>query len=127
MRPLIIDHKAIAALKEYAENNVVTTIDMQLTVSGKKKPVGDNPEHVLVLPVDYRIVFSIEAQPAGMVRHISISILGVDAFPNMIAAQLIAKEFGFRYELGSPDTKVWSEELIWAINIAEVIDEPKLN
>ena len=97
MGALIINKKAIKRLIEYANANVITVAHMQETLQGKRKPVGDIPEFGIFLPVNYYAVFSIEAQPIGLVRHLSVSLISTNAYPNILAVELLAKEFGFRF------------------------------
>lgn len=127
MRALIINKEAISALIEYAQANIVTTKQMQETIEGKRKPVGDIPEHIIFLPVGYCIVFSIEAQPTGLVRHISVSLVKKDCYPSFKAAKLIAEAFGFLLDKGQYAPTVWTEKHAWAINVAERIAAHDMN
>lgn len=127
MRALIINKKAISALIEYAQGNIVTAIQVQETIQGKRKPIGDIPEHNIFLPVDYCIVFSIEAQPGGLVRHISVSLLKKDCYPSFEAVKLIAEAFGFLLDKGQYAPTIWTEKHVSAINVAERIAEHDMN
>lgn len=89
-----------------------------LTLSDRRVPPGKRPPSQFVpIPIGYLAAISFEEQPAGLVRHLSVS---VDAskqgkMPSPEAVEMIAKEFGFKFstlikglELG--EIHVWSEE-----------------
>lgn len=100
LRPLFIGDTERAAIKKlvaFAEQNVISSAQLLRITSGSEKPVGDNPQHVCVIPVGYRCVFSIDDQPTlGPCRHLSVSVLGDGTAPNEVAVETLAKEFGFR-------------------------------
>lgn len=111
MRVLVIDDfsKArIKRLREYAENNPLTTQDVLDTIDGKKGPIGDDPNHVVHLFDNFRIVYSVEQQPEGTFKHISVSLKDTDKLPSLQAFELILEAFGM------PDTAncvhMWIEE-----------------
>jgi hypothetical protein len=79
-------------------------------VLADRKPDFVRPEsqHVLI-GVGYRASISFEEQPAGLVRHLSISVDGKPgALPNVPAIMALAAEFGLPG--GLEDWKVWIEE-----------------
>jgi hypothetical protein len=125
MRPLIIDEMTkdkCAALVRYAEKDIVTMDDLLDTVNKQRLPIGDDPGHVIIISVGYRCVFSIEDQPAGKVRHLSISIDAPGKLPSVPACEEIIKLFGFDGELY--DCKLGFEDIApghQAINILEII------
>ena len=125
MRALIIDENAknqIRKLIEYAEHKPVSLQDMQDTLSGKKKPIGDNLMHVLHLFQGYRVVYSEENQPMGLCRHLSISVEG-DKYPHPVACEEILKEFGFRLKgkiEQTADIMPWMEPEKRAINFIQL-------
>jgi len=101
MQVLVIDEfsKArIERLKQYAENNPLTLQDVLDTLEGKKEPIGDNQHHVIFLFNDFRVVYSIEQQPEGTFRHISVSLTDTDKLPSLQAFEFILEAFGM------PDT-----------------------
>lgn len=76
----------------------------------------------LLLPGGFQVSFSFEEQPAGIVRHLSVSVDTPGKFPQPAAVEMIAKEFGFS---GFPPDggKVWMEEFRpghYCINVAEL-------
>lgn len=56
---------------------------------------SDDPQFVTHIRDGYRCVFTI-TQNAGLTyRHLSISVPAEDKYPNIVAALLLAQEFGF--------------------------------
>jgi hypothetical protein len=88
------------------------------------KSIGDNENHCLFLPLGYKIVFSIEEQPIGECRHISISQRGLIPMTDDIFE--ILKVFGFRSNAigGSVHTykETYSQDGVdqHAINLIEI-------
>lgn len=73
----------------------------------------------------YRVAFSYEEQPAGYVRHISMSAYTSDKgdVPNNHAMNMVAQAFGFSSFPPTGNSKVWLEEYQpgrWAINMIEL-------
>ena len=71
----------------------------------------------------YRIFFSFEEQPIGLLRHISVSVRKAGKTPHPIAMEMIIKEFGFSgIPLVRPG-RIWLEEFEpghHAVNVAEL-------
>jgi len=122
MRPLLIDQKLkdeIKKLVNHAEKNPVKINPGDTQV----KPIGDNSNHVVLAEVGYRVVYSIENQPKGDVRHLSMSVDAVDKLPSVQAVIAIMKLIGFENEL--ENCKISIEEVdskLSAINILEVLE-----
>ena len=99
LRPLVLDNNAkqlVAAVVAYAElNRIPLGMMKQLAANSGQVAVGDNPNRCCIIPFGYRCAFSIEEQPAGWCRHISISVDGNGVAPNEIAVQELIKLFGF--------------------------------
>ena len=72
-------------------------------------------------------VFSIEAQPIGLVRHLSVSLISTNAYPNILAVELLGKEFGLRFNETEKSTTIWTEEHAQAVNVAEHMIEQDMN
>jgi hypothetical protein len=111
VRPLVMtdaERATIRRLVDHAARNVINRERLQRTIAGEAKPVGDEPEFTCVIPVGYRCVYSLEEQPLGICRHLSISVLGEGAAPNEAAVEMLATEFGFRGGLESM-AHVWTE------------------
>ena len=122
--------KIIKNMIAFAEKNKITLSTLKKMVKGDVMPVGADPDRNLIIGT-HRIVFSIEQQPFGWCRHISISVLktdGVSDLPSIPAVLEIIKEFGFEHkELGkrSEFFNYWIEEISkneHAINVVEKID-----
>ena len=86
--------ETIKNIKYHARKNKVTYADIVATKEGRRKPVGDDPNFVVVLG-QYRVVYSIEEQKVGDCAHISISCAGKD--PHHVAIDEIMGLFGLKY------------------------------
>jgi len=100
MRPLVLDDRQKAkamAVVQFAQRN--------LYYPGKSETIpGDDPRHVLIIPLDYRCVFSITVSPEDKhYRHLSISVPKAQKYPHPVAAFMIADLFGFTgYDAHNP-------------------------
>lgn len=86
--------------------------------SGHERP----PSQHVVFPGGYRAAFSIEAQPAGLCSHLSISVFGRSKrgmMPGLEAVKMICEEFGVPF----PPDKGWNEEFEpgeYAVNLVSL-------
>lgn len=91
--------------------------------------LGDRPpgfervesQHVLI-PLGYRASISFEEQPAGIMRHLSISVEKDGMMPSKQAIVMIAQEFGFTLGEGQ-EGQTWVEEFRpghYAFNLIQV-------
>lgn len=67
------------------------------------------PSQHMIFPGGYRVAYSVEAQPAGLCSHLSISVVGRSKkgmMPSPQAVAVIAQEFGVPF----PPDKGWTEE-----------------
>jgi hypothetical protein len=85
----------VDALKEYANLHPFSMDDLLDMMNGQEPVVGDRPEHVIMIPYGYRVVYSIEDQPVGRIKHISVSVDDSKALPSIPALAEIAGLFGF--------------------------------
>jgi hypothetical protein len=113
MRLLIIDKDAIEAIQKvvsYAEAHKSSIDQLKEAMAGERLPAGDDPGHVCFFNNGIRVVYSIEDQPMGMCRHLSVSVeaSGTYKYPSEEAVTMIMTEFGFKYPL--KDSKIWIEE-----------------
>ncbi len=69
---------------------------------GLERPASEHVE----IPIGFRAAISVEEQPAGMVRHLSISVDKVGRMPSEAAVMVIAEEFG----MVPPFDGAWLEE-----------------
>jgi hypothetical protein len=130
IRPLIIDDHVLARVREVVTYALATKMDIQeLRARGAPgsviPPVGDDDQRVVELPFGYRFVFSIEEQPFGWARHLSVSVDEVGMLPNEVAVETMMEHFG----MGKlADAKMaWVEKLPGqrnAINVISKMEEP---
>jgi len=87
------EKEKLKKLKETAEANVLS---FQTLMSGT--PIGDNPNHAIYIPADFRVVYSVEEQPnpLGRCRHLSVSVSREGRVPHPASLKMIAEELGFR-------------------------------
>lgn len=111
MTPLIIDKNVRDDIKNlikfvFEPNNIIRI--SQLIEKGKLKdgmpnPVGDNPQYSILIPMNFKVVYSIEDQGQGMdgkkglglCRHLSMSVGQLGRVPNPIGLDMVVQEFGF--------------------------------
>lgn len=111
---LVIDNKACDRLLAYALTNFVKVNKDTIKTM---KPIGDNPNHVLILG-SYRVVLSCEDQgDKGIHIHLSVSCLDKEHYPTPTTVSEIMKAFSFRKAL--EESIVWVEEELKAINVLE--------
>ena len=126
MRPLIINQEIENQIKElvtYAEENPCSMDYLLDMANGVIEPVGNSKGHYALLPFGYKVVYSIELQPIGRIRHLSMSVNIAEKLPSVVAVQEIMKLLGFENEL--ENCKVALEPLSPnhnAINILELMD-----
>lgn len=99
-RPLVLTDEGvaeIAAVVRYAEAHRHSLAQVLAMVGKRMPPPGNDPQHCVLLPFGYRCVFSIEQQPPGWMRHLSVSVLPapVGAAPSVEAVAVLLPLFGF--------------------------------
>lgn len=123
MRPLIIDDTAranIARVVAYADQHRFTLIDIMHLMGHPEKAPGHTPGFVVVVPVGFRCVFTLEQQPPGMMRHLSVSVMEKERAPNPVALDVLLPLFGFTGKL--KDCTVYPmHEQVTSINILELL------
>lgn len=117
LRPLLLSvevHDAIREKREFAEQNPMNLHDLYRTRHDPKKAVGNDRRFVLIIPMGYRCVFSVEKQPEplGLVRHLSVSVIDEDlaCMPSPDGVVILAQLYGMPGGLRSM-LKVWTEPL----------------
>jgi hypothetical protein len=123
MRVLIIDDLAKAEIKRvvaHAEANRMGIHDLMRVIKRVDPPVGDRQGYECRVEDGFRCVFSIEQQPCGWMRHLSVSVPG-GKYPNEHAVIMLAKEFGFAQPVENWKWGVEKEEEIRAVDVLEVI------
>jgi hypothetical protein len=135
LRVLIIDETTrenIRRLRGYAESNRVSLDALRRMQEHPEQAVGNNPAHAIIIPQSYRVVFSVEEQPAGLAEHLSISVLPPrpNTYPSTESVTQICLEFGWPklsfepgQQLGFGFT-VWMEPEACAINLLRLVDTP---
>lgn len=96
------------------EGSVVTLADRKGT------PPRPEPRHLMLGNVE--VAFSFEEQPAGLVRHLSVSVATKGMLPGIEAVLMIAEHFGFGPPAGC---QVWVEEFApgwYAANVVEIAE-----
>lgn len=124
-RPLLIGDIEKAAIKNlifYAENNKIPLKKMKKIMAGELSPAEDNPNYAIILPVDFRVVFTIERHPKEWFKHLSISVPGKGRLPHPHAVYMICKEFGIE---NFKDEYIYKEDEVEAINIISKYKEAK--
>lgn len=126
IRPLIIDdttREKIAEIVEFAENNPFSLDDILDCQNGQMPPAGDMEGFSATIEVGYRIAYSIENQPAGKVRHLSVSVNEDGHLPSPAAVEQIMMLIGFDGALSHCEK--WLEDITptrKAINVCEFIN-----
>jgi hypothetical protein len=128
IRPFIIDDVTLAKIdtvKKYANEHPFTKEDLNIMMNGGGTPAGENENLVVIIPVDYRVVYSIEHQSVGLSRHISISVSGNGNWPNLISVDEILALFDFRVRINDKSNDasayMWQDNETESINILEII------
>jgi len=103
MRPLVIDEVAredLRRVRTFAEANPIPRDVLRAMRSGDYPPPGDYQEWTAKLDHGWRVVFTVEDQPMGMCRHLSVSVssLAEGKAPNPAGVAMIARELGFALE-----------------------------
>jgi hypothetical protein len=125
LRPLILDESAkarIAKLVDFAHNHPFTLAHFLAARDGLIPAAGNMDGYSIIIDMGYRIVFSIEHQPSGNVRHLSMSVGQEGKMPSVEAVMILLPLFGFTNEL--QDCALHIEEFEpkkHAVNILEYI------
>lgn len=101
MRALLIDEnskKTVEGVVEYAEQNRYSRPYMAALMNGAPAP-GDDLRHCCYFFDGFKAVFTIEEQPMGWCRHLSISVAAIDKMPSIEAVKMIMREFGIVAQL----------------------------
>lgn len=73
----------------------------------------------IVLPVGYSVTYSLERQPPGILRHISIAVEKINKTPNPAAVDMILQAFGMQPFAAS--LSVWVEDLDGGFKAVNVV------
>lgn len=123
LRPFVIDAKIkekLTKLKEYAEAHPISLDDLL----NKRVVAGDHEEFTVKLPFGYRVVYSLEKQNIGDVRHLSMSVNQDKKLPNPRSVNEVMKMLGFTKPLEGSIVKMENiSPTRQAINVLEIINK----
>jgi hypothetical protein len=95
-----------------------------LTLADRPPDFERPASELVIIPMGYHCAFSFEEQPAGLCRHLSVSVDEAGKLPSPQAVEAIAIEFGFT----TPPLKtslIWTEEFDpghRAVNLVQVCE-----
>lgn len=128
LRPLILTDETraeIARVRRFAELHKLPLSYIQAVAAGEAEAIGNDQNYRCVIPLGYRCAFSIDGQPGGEFRHLSISVSGDGYAPSPIAVQELAREFGFTGSIEGGDWLIVEEKFLGqrkaAINVMQKI------
>lgn len=135
MTPLLIDSDVKVAIKrlvDFAEQNRITLADLRRLID-ENVTVGDDPNRTIIIPYGFRCCFSIEEQPFGWTRHLSVSVVSVTddgrvsqkqgRFPNEHAVRMIMDEFGMTKPFEHCHVSLDEAKINGSINVIEPMGE----
>lgn len=104
MRALIIGEAELAELqrvRQYAEAHPYDLEAMVDRGTGKRQPPGNLSVYRCLIPVGFKVVFSIEDHPQRTgktlrMRYLSVSVSSFNKLPSPEAVQMIMDELGFK-------------------------------
>lgn len=119
MKTLIISpplREKINSIIELADKSMfVITSDITYTA-----PLKDLS---IIIPIGFYVTYTVEKQPIGYYKHLSVSIDDEDMLPNPAAIEMIMKEFNFKKKFNDSIVKVIPcGEFRDAVNIQEAIE-----
>lgn len=98
MRVLILTQESRDGIRDliaYAEAHPITCGELAGYVENPSRAVGNNPNHVVHVPIGFRCVFAIEEQPVSRCRHLSISVDTDAMLPHPAAVAELMEAFGY--------------------------------
>jgi hypothetical protein len=119
--------EALVALKAHAEAHPTPLEVLQALKDGMPTPEELNKDFAIDIPVGIRVVFTMEQQPIGLCKHMSMSVALEGRLPSPIAVMLVMEHLGFVVPLKSLIGLglVWEEAPgrgVVAINVVEPVD-----
>lgn len=118
---LILDDDTTAQLhklREYAEAHPITTDRLLRMMAGAEKPIGDTPDYCVTVPHQVRVVFSIDHQRSGPMRHLSVSVNW--KLPSVAMVAMLLPLLGYRG--GLENCHVYFEQDNKAVNVLELVN-----
>ena len=74
-------------------------------------PPGENENYVITIPLNFRVVFTIEQYPGGWFKHLSVSVPVKNKGPHPQAVEMIMAEFGMGDLKARPGNSVYIEDI----------------
>lgn len=125
--PLAIgpDERArIQAIRKLAEERPISLETTKLLAGDATMQKGLYDDFTTVLPMGFPVIYTHEAQPKGLFRHLSVSVELEGRVPHPEAVRMIMQEFGFINDL--EQCLFWEEKVgqnaRTAINVIEPLD-----
>lgn len=104
---------SIAALRELASGNPVDINWLKIWIGDpdiKAAHLAQMTAQTIQIPADFMVTFSVETgHPAGVCRHMSMSVGKAGRVPSPQGVWMVAEEFGFVGSL--EECTVWKEDL----------------
>jgi len=121
--------ESIKKLVAFATEHPFSLNDLKKMMAGTKPPPGDMEGYQLSVG-DFRCVLTVEEQPFGMCRHLSVSVNDDGEAPDPTIVLLFMKGFGFKSESLDKVEGLWLEPIPTkdcpkkiAVNILEKMGE----
>ncbi len=128
------EKEAIAKLREHAETNPLTPETLERLSRGfnpadpSTRPAPQLEQFIplnfnVEIPWGFKVTFTMEQQPVGLVRHISVSVDAPNRVPHPAAMQMLLEEFGFENPLGV-EQQVYPEHYgkgLTSVNVLELV------
>lgn len=131
MRPLILgpdEQRLIQKIIDHAEQHPLDLATLRAIMAGRQLPPGDRLGRVGEIPFGYRVCYSIEQQPRGWMRHLSVSVDAPGKWPQPIAVERLMTAFGFRCaQLDDPEVAIYQEDAVEAVNVLEPLHPPEVH
>lgn len=110
------EKESLKRLREHAEKHEFSLDDLLDIMNKAEVPAGDRKGFSCILPIDTRVVFSIENHPGGKARHMSVSLKsGKLPMPELL--NMILPELGYKTDLSKCHLSIEGT----AVNVMEMI------
>ena len=126
MSAMIITEEVSARIKEvvhYAEKHIFSMDDMLDIMNKQREPPGNDPNHVVFIPIGIKVVFTMDKQNIGICKHISISVDRPGKLPNPLVVENILLEFGI--ETPMHDCVIDVEDLSHGYQAITIVEPPR--
>lgn len=123
---MIITDEVSTRIKEvvrYAEKHIFSMDDMLDIINKQREPPGNDPHHVVYIPIGIKVVFTMDKQNIGICKHISISVDRPGKLPNPLVVENILLEFGIETPLH--DCVINFEDLSHGYQAITIVEPPR--